>query len=436
MSVAHRERVVRADKRYLWHPYTAMDRYIDETNPLVVVRAEGSRLYDLDGRSYIDGNASWWTALLGHNHPRLTDALRLQATELCHTSLAGITHEAAALFAEELALVAPPGLSKVFLSDNGSTAVEAAIKLCVQYWVQNGAPQRTRFISLQGAFHGETLGASALGGMREFRAPFEPLLFECAHLASPAFELDLALVELERELEAHGDRTAAIVLEPLVQGASGMRMYEPAYLLGARELADAYGVLLVFDEVFTGYGRTGRMWAADHGPVVPDILCSAKGLSGGLLPFAATLTTPRIFEGFLGGDSRAFFYGHTFAGNPLGARVAREVLAIYREEGILESAAAKARRLQEGFGKFAELDHVENVRTLGMIAALDLVGGSGYLERSGWRVYDEALRRGAYVRPLGHVVYLTPPLNITDADLDELLEIVHASVVAAGGGDG
>ncbi|HEY6727303.1 MAG TPA: adenosylmethionine--8-amino-7-oxononanoate transaminase [Polyangiaceae bacterium] len=434
MNASHRERVLRADKQHLWHPYTAMDRYIDETHPLVVARAAGSRLYDLDGRSFIDGNASWWTALLGHNHPRLTAALCAQATELCHTSLGGITHEGAALFAEELVRVAPPGLSKVFFTDNGSTAVEAAIKLCVQYWAQNGAPERTRFVSLKGAFHGETLGVSALGGMSEFRAPFAPLLFPCAHLASPADGLEVALAELERELEQHGACTAAIVLEPLVQGASGMRIYPPVYLVRARELADAYGVLLVFDEVFTGYGRTGRMWAADHGAVVPDVLCSAKGLSGGLLPFAATLTTERIFEGFLGGDSRTFFYGHTFAGNPLGARVAREVLAIYRDEGILENVGAKARRLREGFAKLSELDQVENVRTLGMVAALDLVGGSGYLERSGWRVYEEALKRGAYVRPLGQVVYLTPPLNIPDADLDELLEIVRASVLAGASG--
>lgn len=430
MSIGHRERVLGADKRHLWHPYTAMDRYINETNPLVVERAEGSRLFDVDGRSYIDGNASWWTALLGHNHPRLTHALREQTTLLCHTSLAGVTHEAAALFAEELVRVAPKGLSKVFLSDNGSTAVEAAIKLCAQYWAQNGAPERTRFVSLEGAFHGETLGVSALGGMREFRAPFEPLLFSCTHLASPADGLDHALAELERELEAHGAHTAAIVLEPLVQGASGMRIYAPEYLLRARELADACGALLVLDEVFTGYGRTGRMWAADHGPVVPDVLCSAKGLSGGLLPFAATLTTERLFDGFLGGDARAFFYGHTFAGNPLGARVAREVLAIYRDESILEKANAKARRLKDGFLKLAELENVRNVRSLGMIAALDLAGSAGYLERSGWRVYDEALRRGAYVRPLGQVVYLTPPLNISDADLDELLDIVYQSVRA------
>lgn len=434
MCASHRERVLRADKQYLWHPYTAMERYIHETQPLVVARALGSRLYDVDGRSYIDGNASWWTALLGHNHPRLTAALCSQAGELCHTSLAGITHEAAALFAEELVRVAPRGLTKVFLSDNGSTAVEAAIKLCVQYWAQNGAPERTRFVSLKGAFHGETLGVSALGGMREFRAPFEPLLFPCAHLASPADDLDTAIEELERELEAHSASTAAIVLEPLVQGASGMRMYPADYLVRARELADAHGVLLVFDEVFTGYGRTGRMWAADHASVVPDVLCSAKGLSGGLLPFAATLTTEPVFEGFLGGDERTFFYGHTFAGNPLGARVAREVLAIYRDEGILENLGAKARRLREGFAKLGELEGVENVRTLGMIAALDLAGGSGYLERSGWRVYEEALKRGAYVRPLGHVVYLTPPLNISDTDLDELLEIVRASVVAGTAG--
>lgn len=428
MSINRRERILAADKRYLWHPYTAMERYIAETNPLVIQRAEGCRLYDVDGRSYIDGNSSWWTALLGHNHPRLVAALTDQAKALCHTSLGGITHESAALLAEELVLVAPRGVDHAFFTDNGSTAVEAALKLCLQFWAQNGAPERTRFISLQGAFHGETLGVTALGGVREFRAPFEPVLFDCAHVTSPADGLEQACTALERELELNGDRTAAIVLEPLVQGVAGMRMYAAEYLTHARKLADAYGTLLVLDEVFTGYGRTGTMWASDQAAVVPDISCSAKGLSGGLMPFAATLTTERVFAGFFGGDTRAFYYGHTFAGNPLGARVAREVLAIYRDEGIIEQAKAKSERLKRGFAQLAELEGVDNVRTLGMVAALDLAGGTGYLERSGWRVYNEALRRGAYVRPLGNVVYLTPALNIPDAELDELLSIVYESV--------
>lgn len=430
MGARRRERVLDADKKYVWHPYTPMQKYIAEGNPLVIQRAVGSRLFDLDGRSYIDGNSSWWTALLGHNHPRLVAALKEQADRLCHTSLAGVTHEAAALFAEALVQVAPPGLSHAFFTDNGSTAVEAALKMCLQYWRQNGAPERTRFVALQGAFHGETLGVSALGGVPEFRAPFEAALFECGHVATPAEDLEQAMSDLERELERHGARIAAIVVEPLVQGAGGMRIYPPKYLEHARALADEVGTFLVFDEVFTGYGRTGSMWAAGQAGVVPDILCAAKGLSGGLLPFAATLVTERIFEGFWGHDSRAFYYGHTFAGNPLGARVAHEVLAIYQDERILEASADKAARLKRAFTELSAFEHVAGVRTLGMIAALDLVGGRGYLEKSGWRVYHEALKRGAYVRPLGNVVYLTPPLNIPDDDLDELLAIVRESVAA------
>jgi adenosylmethionine---8-amino-7-oxononanoate aminotransferase len=430
VGAGRRERVLDADKKYLWHPYTPMQKYIAEGNPLVIQRAAGSRLFDLDGRSYIDGNSSWWTALLGHNHPRLVSALKEQADQLCHTSLGGMTHEAAALFAEALVKAAPPGLSHVFLTDNGSTAVEAALKMCLQYWMQNGAPERTRFVALRGAFHGETMGVAALGGVPEFRAPFEATLFECSHVATPASGLEQAIADLERELERHGARTAAIVVEPLVQGASGMRIYPSEYLERARTLADETGTFLVFDEVFTGYGRTGPMWAAERAGVVPDILCAAKGLSGGLLPFAATIATDRIFEGFWGNDARAFYYGHTFAGNPLGARIAREVLAIYRDERILEASAGKAARLQRAFAKLAELEHVAEVRTLGMVAALDLAGNRGYLEKSGWLVYHEALKRGAYVRPLGNVVYVTPPLNISDDDLDELLAIVHESVVA------
>ena len=430
MGAHRRERVLEADKRYLWHPYTPMQKYIAESNPLVIQRAEGSRLFDLDGRSYIDGNSSWWTALLGHNHPRLVSALKQQADQLCHTSLGGVTHEAAALFAEALVHAAPPGLTRVFLTDNGSTAVEAALKMCLQYWVQNGAPERTRFVALERAFHGETMGVAALGGVPEFRAPFEAALFECGHVATPADGLAQAITALERELEQSGSRTAAIVVEPLVQGASGMRIYPPEFLQRARTLADEVGTFLIFDEVFTGYGRTGTMWAAERTGVVPDILCAAKGLSGGLLPFAATLATERIFEGFWGNDARAFYYGHTFAGNPLGARVAREVLAIYRDERVLEASAGKAARLHQGFSRLAKFEHVAEVRTLGMVAALDLAGGRGYLEKSGWLVYHEALKRGAYVRPLGNVVYLTPPLNIPDDDLEELLEIVYESVAA------
>lgn len=405
-----------------------MQAYLREGKPLVIDRAEGSRLYDADGKSYVDGNASWWTALLGHNHPRLVRALKEQAERLCHTSLAGVTHEAAASFAEAIAGRCPGGLQHVFFTDNGSTAVEAAVKLCAQYWQQNGRPRRTRFLSLEGAFHGETLGVTALGGVEAFRRPFAALTMPVTHLPSPAADLDRALTALRAELMRGADEIAALVIEPLVQGAGGMRIYDPEYLKVARELTAEHDVMLVVDEVFTGYGRTGTFWACDRAGIVPDVLCSAKGLSGGLLPFAVTVTTDRIFEGFLGEADRAFYYGHTFCGNPLGAAVSREVLAVYEDEGVLDGVVERSERIRRTFEELASVAGVSGARSLGMVGALDLAGPSGYLQRGGWHVYERALARGAYLRPLGNVVYVVPPLNIPLSDLDELLSILSESV--------
>jgi adenosylmethionine-8-amino-7-oxononanoate aminotransferase len=431
--MGNRERIIDLDKRHVWHPYTPMAEYIAETNPLVIERAAGSRLYDVDGRSYLDGNASWWTAVLGHNHPRLVAALTRQAETLCHTALGGITHEPAATLAEKLVGVAPRGLTRVFFVDNGSTAVEAALRLSLQYQFQNHEPGRTRLVALANAFHGETLGAVALGGVEEFRRSLEAVLPKVDHLASPADGLDAAIDALRRFFASQGETVAALVLEPMLQGAGGMRTYDAEYLREARRVTRAAGALLVVDEVFTGYGRTGPMWASEHAGVTPDILCTAKGMSGGILPMGAVLVTERVFSGFLGDPSRAFFYGHTFCGNPLGAAVANEVLAVYEDEHVLEAARGKARRIAETFAELGELPHVSAARSLGMLGALELSGGRGYLERAGWRVYTEALRRGAYVRPLGNTVYVTPALNILDGDLAELLQIVCDSVRAVAG---
>jgi len=428
-----RERVVALDKRRVWHPYTPMERYRAEVDPLVVVAASGSRLRDADGRVYLDGNASWWTCVLGHGHPRLVEALKRQADALCHAALAGIAHEQAAELAEALCGAAPAGLEHVFFSDDGSTAVEVALKLALQYWAQNGRPQRTRFVSLAGAFHGETLGATAVGGVEVFRRPFAPVLPACLHLPSPAdpeVGLEPALDALEGALREGADGIAALVLEPVVQGAAGMRLYDPAYLRRARALCDELDLFLVCDEVFSGYGRTGPMWACQHAGVSPDLLCTAKGFSGGMLPMAATLARGRIFDGFLGAPERAFHYGHTFCGNPLGAAVALEVLRVYQDERILERAKPKAERIARAFTALGELPGVARTRALGMIGALDLEGDAGYLAEAGRRVCEEARRRGAYLRPLGNVVYVTPALNIPDDDLDALLAIVRESVEA------
>jgi adenosylmethionine-8-amino-7-oxononanoate aminotransferase len=435
VTVDRRERIVELDKRHVWHPYTPMGDYLAETNPLVIERAQGARLYDVDGRSYLDGNASWWTALLGHRHPRLVRALERQAAELCHVALAGIAHEPAARLSAELVQAAPKGLERVFFSDDGSTAVEVAMKLALQYWSQAGRPGRRRFVALEGAFHGETLGATALGGVEIFRRPFASVLVECIHVPVAADGHERAFAALERVLAEGSDGIAAVVLEPVVQGAAGMRIYDPDYLVRTRELTARHDVFLVLDEVFTGYGRTGPMWASEHAGIAPDMMCVAKGFTGGMLPMAATLVSERIFEGFLGEPSRAFWYGHTFCGNPLGAAVAREVLAVYREEQVLARAACKGERIARAFDSFSALPGVLATRHRGMLGALELGraandSGSGYLERAGWRVYTEALRRGAYLRPLGNVVYVTPALNIADADLDELLGILEESVRA------
>jgi adenosylmethionine-8-amino-7-oxononanoate aminotransferase len=323
-------------------------------------------------------------------------------------------------------------LEHVFYSDDGSTAVEAALKLAAGYWGQNGRPERRRFLALDGAFHGETLGAAMLGGVEVFRRGIAGLTVDCVRVPpddmghSRAFDvLARALREYEREL-------AGVVLEPVLQGASGMRVYDASFLRAARELTREHDTFLILDEVFTGYGRTGPMWAAEHAAVSPDLFCVGKAFTGGVLPMAATLATARIFSGFLGEPSRAFFHGHTFAGNPLGARVALEVLAVYRDERILENAVPKARRIADAFGKFGRLPGVTATRSLGMVGALDLEG-TGYLDEIGRRVFEEARRRGAYLRPLGSTVYVTPALNVPDDELDELLGIVEESVRAAVG---
>ncbi len=427
-----RERIVAADKAHLWHPYTPMRSWIDEGRPLVVDRAEGARFFDVDGKSYLDGNSSWWVAALGHRHPRLVRVLKEQAERLVHVSLAGITHEPAALLAEELCAVAPAGLRRVFYSDNGSTAVEVALKMALQLAHLEGRTKRTRFVALEGAYHGDTIGVTSLGGVELFRKPFAGVLFDCAHVPVPGDgdAYDAAFGAITRAVAGAPDEIAGVVVEPLLQGASGMRIYAPRFLRAVREVCDAHDVPMIVDEVFTGYGRTGPMWACDHAGIAPDLLCIAKGFSGGMLPMAATLASERIFRGF---DAEAFWYGHTYCGHPLGAAIAREVLAIYREEAILDRAKSKAETIGRAFARFAELPGVARSRWLGMVGALDLADDASYTGGRGWRVFEEAKRRGAYLRPLGDVVYVAPPVNTPDADLEELLAIVEESVRAASG---
>ncbi len=426
-----RTEIVRLDKEHVWHPYTPVDRW-EKTDPIVVARAEGSCLYEADGTRLLDGNSSWWVAALGHAHPRLVRVLREQAAALDHCALAGIAHEPASALAAELVRVAPRGLTRVFYTDNGSTSVEVAVKIALQTWQHLGATRKTRFVALNSAFHGDTLGASSLGGVEIFRRPFSSVLFECFRAPFPepnAYEM--AFDSMHRLIATEGDTIAAVVIEPLLQGAAGMRSYPAEYLSALRELTLKHDILLIADEVFTGYGRTSKMWACDHAGITPDILCLGKAFSS-LIPMGATLVTDRIYDSFRGGPGdRALWYGHTFCGNPIGAALALEVLSIYEDEGVVDQAAAKAPRIKAAFERLGELPGVARARSLGMTGAADLEGASGYLGSAGWRVYDEARRRGAYLRPLGDTVYVCPPLVISDRELDELLEILHESVRAA-----
>ncbi len=431
-----REQIVRLDKAHVWHPYTAMDEYIAVTDPLVIGRALGARLFDRDGRSYLDGNSSWYVAALGHSHPRLVRALAEQAATLGHCSLAGTTHEPAARLAAELCAIAPAGLSRVFFTDNGSTAIEVAVKLAVQMWRQLGHERKSRFLALEGAYHGDTIGAASLGGVEVFRRPFASVLFDCIRVPSPGLGEEQgyagAFEALERAMKVEAASIAAVVVEPMVQATAGMRIYPAAYLQRLRELCTAHDVLLIVDEVFTGYGRTGPMWACEHAGVSPDLMCVGKAFSA-MLPMGATLATERVFDAFRGGKERAFYYGHTFCGNPLGAALAREVLAVYRDEDVLGQVARKAPAVSAAFERLGQKKGVARVRSLGMIGAADLEqpgSAGGYLGGLGWRVYEEARKRGAYLRPLGDTVYVCPPLVTSDQELGELLGIVEESVGA------
>ncbi len=426
-----RARVVALDRAHVWHPYTPMDAW-ETTDPIVVARAEGAWLEDVDGSRYLDGNSSWYVAALGHAHPRLVRAIETQARALAHCSLAGVAHEPASRLAEELVAVAPAGLTRVFYVDDGSTAVDAAVKICVQGWRQLGTRGKTRFVALEGAFHGDTVGATSLGGVEVFRRPYAGVTFECVHAPFPDPDAPArALGAIEALLREAGGEVAAVFVEPMVQGAAGMRIHPAAFLRGLRALCDAHDAWLVTDEVFSGYGRTGPMWAVEHARVAPDLMCVGKVFSA-IVPMGAVLASDRVFDAFRGGRERALLHGHTFCGNPIGATLAREVLAIFRDEDVLGQVARKAPLITAAFERIGRIAGVKRVRSLGMIGAADLDDeAEGYLGGIGWRVYEQARRRGAYLRPLGSTVYVCPPLTIPEGDLTRLLGIVEESVIAS-----
>ncbi len=439
-------RLIALDKEFIWHPCT-QQKDLETLPPIPITHGEGVYLFDTDGKSYIDGVSSWWVNLLGHGNKRLNKALSDQANKIAHHIFAGMTHEPAITLAQRLCQLAPGNMSKVFFTDNGSSAVEAAMKMSFQYWQQSGYPDKTRFVSLTDAYHGETLGALSVSGCELYRNIYKPILLDGYQAQGPdCYRCPYGqhrdscgqdcFVELEKVVTENSGQIAAVIVEPLVQGAAGMRIYPPGYLKKLRQLCDSCNVHYIADEIAVGFGRTGRMFANEHADVAPDLLCLSKGITGGYMPLAVVLTHDEIYQAFYDDyDSlKAFLHSHSYSGNPLACALAVEVLNIFDDEQILESIQPKIDLLKDAKSTFEQHPHIGEMRQCGMIAALEMVQEKRdktpypWQQRRGFEVYKHALSLGALLRPLGNVVYFMPPLTIEPQQLEQLLDIAMASI--------
>src|SRR5512138_2198621 len=443
---ARHERLWRADHRHLWHPFTQMQEWLD-VEPLIVDRAEGVHLVDTLGNRYLDGVSSLWCNVHGHRVPELDAAIRDQLDRVAHSTLLGLASTASIECAEAVAAVVPKALTRVFFSDAGATAVEIALKMAFQHHQLRGDAERKEFVALRGGYHGDTIGAVSLGGIDLFHRIFKPLLFGVHRAPQPycyRCPLGKALPacamacadEVERVFEERKGKIAALVLEPVMQGADGMIAQPPGYVRRMRELCDRHGALLVCDEVATGFGRTGTMFAVEQEGVVPDVLTIAKGITGGYLPLAATVTTEAVFESFLGPyeEQKTFFHGHTYAGNPLACAAATASIRLMRDGKVIEGLPAKVAALARALEPAARMAHVGDVRQRGLMVGIELVRDRATKEeyayplRAGHQVILEARALGAILRPLGNVVVLMPPLAMTEAELERLASIALASI--------
>lgn len=444
------------DKRYLWHPFTQMKEWREE-QPIIITEGRDCFLKDARGRWYLDGVSSLWVNIHGHRKQEIDEAIEAQLHKVAHTTLLGLTSMPPVLLAEKLIHLTDtsfagkePRLSKVFYSDNGSTAVEVALKMAFQYWLHKGVKGKTSFLSLTNAYHGDTLGAVSVGGVDVFHSTFGPLLFKTYKAPSPycyRCEFGAAketcrrecLAAMERILEDHAPEIAAVIVEPLVQAAGGMIVWPEGYLAGVRNLCRRYGILLIADEVATGFGRTGKMFACEHESVVPDILCLSKGITNGYMPLAVTLTNDEVYETFLGEfkDLKTFFHGHSYTGNPLACAAASACIDVFERERTLDTLQEKIELFEQGLAEIALLPHVGEARSKGLMAGIELVrdretkDSYPWDEKKGWEVAYRVRERGIILRPLGNVVVVMPPLGIGADTLARLLKSTKEAIIEA-----
>jgi adenosylmethionine-8-amino-7-oxononanoate aminotransferase len=437
------------DLAVVWHPCTQMQDH--ERLPLVPIeRGEGVWLYDFDGRRYLDGISSWWVNLFGHANPRINAAIRAQVERLEHVLLAGFTHAPVLELSEALVGIVPAGLTRCFWADNGSAAVEVAVKMSFHYWQNLGKPGKRRFVTLSNSYHGETLGALAVGDVELYKRVYQPLLMDVITVPSPdchwrepgeSWESHSRrmFAEMEATLAARADEIAAVIVEPLVQCAGNMRMYHPVYLRLLREACDRHGVLLIADEIAVGFGRTGTLFACEQAGIRPDFMCLSKGLTGGYLPLSVVVTTEPVYRAFYDDylNLTAFLHSHSYTGNPVACAAGLATLGIFRDEDVIARNRTLARRIGESLAPLADHPHVAEVRQTGMIAAVEFVKDRRTGERHDWRerrglaAYQYALAQGALLRPVGNVIYLMPPFVITPEEIDWLAGVVRGALDAA-----
>ncbi len=435
-------RLSKWDRQYVWHPFTQMQEW-EQEDPLIIEKGDGVYVYDVHGNKYLDGSSSIWVNLHGHRHRALDTAIQDQLGQIAHSTLLGAASPPSIILARELVKIAPKGLTRVFYSDDGATAVEVALKMAIQYWQQQSPPQKKKktFVRLDAAYHGDTMGSMSVGGVARFHERFRSLLFSTIALDAPyCYRCPLhlrfpscrtaCLDPLEDVLSKQHEQIAGVVIEPMVQAVAGMITQPPGYLSRVRALCTQYNVLLIADEVATGFGRTGKMFACNHERVTPDLLCVAKGLTGGYLPLAATLATENIYEAFLGEPEKTFFHGHSYTGNALGCAAALANLEIFKKEKTLVQVRKRSRLLQTLLKPLAELPIAGNVRQCGMMAGIELVKNKEtreafpLAERMGHKVAAECRRHGLLIRPIGNIVVLVPPLAATERDLRKMSSIV------------